>query len=771
MKYSINDKVIAALQQAEQHNSSLMVRPEVILWPDPERQWESVIPALRKRLPHLLAFGSYVPENKQGPAIWLKCMVARVLPEADWDSAAVPIIYLPGVSRIDLRNVGHAELGFQPLIEYQYTGSLFLQENGKEWTIQAFIENSGMGLGIRVASDKATKYALKQALPAIFEDPEVFYGKTSVNADFLNSQLFPDVLPSILKWLCKGDTFLKTLEASKKEAFVNLCVSQYDFEPDYKNVRAIAEKLGSQKNSWKQVWQLYANAPHKYPEIENLLRSAKPDDLGTGMFALPRESWPQVNEQEEESLYEGLTKASKQEKQKALSTLKELEKIHVLRRNWVWHELEKTPLADSLQFLLPMAAKACEPFASGSINELKDYYTSEGFTVDRNMRKALAAIKSVKDSTRVISLIQLFYRPWLESLATRFQKLVEAGPDIFTKQNFPEESEEVVVFVDALRYELAEEVSRLLVDQQYTVKLDAGWTAIPSLTPTAKPAVAPLASQVSQSSEISEFKPQTLNGKKLDSGAFKELLSTLGYTVASHADDMEPGKKYWIEVGKIDSQGHEEQSAMVRRIEELYEIVRETLEVAFIKGFKRIKVVTDHGWLLLPGGLPKTLLNAGLTETRWGRCALIKEGAPTGLLHLPWQWNPSVFIAYAPGISFFKANQEYAHGGISLQECLVPAMVIENPHAKISLAKISEVKWVNLKCTVLTTEAGDNAMVDIRTKYTDENTSVVESKNRSVENNKGVLMVSDEAEGKAAFVVLTDDSGKILDKKLTTIGG
>ena len=34
--------------------------------------------------------------------------------------------------------------------------------------------------------------------------------------------------------------------------------------------------------------------------IEELLRFAKPDDLGSGMFALPTESWPQVNEQKEE---------------------------------------------------------------------------------------------------------------------------------------------------------------------------------------------------------------------------------------------------------------------------------------------------------------------------------------------------------------------------------------------------------------------------------------------------------------------------------------
>jgi len=771
MKQSLFDKVIQSLQQAESHNSSLMVKPEVILWPDPENQWESVITVLQKRLPQLLIYGEYDPDKKQGPAIWLKCMISGILPGVDWNQDAVPIIYLPKVAKADLRNVENAVFNFQPLLEYQYTGTIFLQENGREWSISAFVENTNDGLGLRIAKDGATKYALKQTLPVIFEDPEVLYGKTIIDADFLNSQLFPDIVPSILKWMCKGDTYLRTLEPDKSEVFSNLCISRYDFEPDYKNIKAITEKLGSQKNAWKQVWQLFVTAPHKYPEIENLLRSAKPDDLGTGIFALPRESWPQINEQEEELLAQGLAKASKQEKQKALSQLKELEKAHGARRNWVWYELGKSPLADSLQYLLKMAVKASETFPSASIKDLKDYYTTVGFSVDQDMRKALAAAKSVKDKSLVTSLIQLFYSPWLETLATKFQKMVESDPSIFTKQKSSETTETAVLFVDAFRFELAEEFSRLLTDNQYKVKIESGWTAIPSLTPTAKPQVSPISHLVSENSEISEFKPQTNSGKKLDSAAFKEALLTLGYEFVSHADDIEPGKRYWIEVGKIDSQGHEEQSTMVKRIGELFETVRETIDVAFMKGIKLLKIVTDHGWLLLPGGLPKTPLNAGLTETRWGRCALIKEGVPTDLLHLPWQWNPSIFIAYAPGISFFKANQEYAHGGISLQECLVPTLIIENPQMKISAAKISEVKWVNLKCTILTKETTNDFTVDIRTKYNDENTSVVESKKKYIEENKGVLMVSDEAEGKAAFVVLLDETGRIIDKKLTTIGG
>ena len=72
------------------------------------------------------------------------------------------------------------------------------------------------------------------------------------------------------------------MDAGKQEVFINLCKSQYEFEPDHKNIKAIAEKLGAQKNSWKYVWQLYATAPHKYLRIEELLRLAKPADLGSG---------------------------------------------------------------------------------------------------------------------------------------------------------------------------------------------------------------------------------------------------------------------------------------------------------------------------------------------------------------------------------------------------------------------------------------------------------------------------------------------------------
>ncbi len=771
MSSSIFDKVIQALKQAESHNSNVMVKPEVILWPDPEYQWIEVISVLQEELPHLLIYGKYDQVKKQGPAIWLKCMIAKVLPEANWEPETVPIIYLPGVAKSDLRNVENAVFNFQPLLEYQYTGTLFIQENGREWSILAFVENPTNGLGIKVSHDNATKDALKKTLPTIFQDPGVLINKAIIDADYLNNQLFPDIIPTILKWMCKGDAILKSMDAGKREVFSNLCKSQYEFEPDHKNIKAIAEKLGSQKNSWKYVWQLYATAPHKYPEIEDLLRLAKPADLGIGVFALPDESWPQVNEQQEEALAQALVKAAIQEASKALAALQTLEKEHGKRRNWIWYELGKAPLVDALHYLVQMAAKTSESFSSGTIEALQKYYIQSGFTVDQFMRKALVAVKSEKDKLIIKSIIQLFYQPWLENITNRFQKLVEADPNIFTSQTAKSETETYVLFVDAFRYELAEEFKRRLEKQYLKVTLETDWSAIPSLTPTAKPNVSPIATSVSVQSNITDFRPQLQNGKDLLTQVFRDELKAKDYKLVTQAKDIQSDGRYWQEIGDIDTKGHEEQADMVKRIEELFDQIQEALDVAFEKGIKRIKIVTDHGWLLLPGGLPKTQLNAGLTETRWGRCALIKEGATTDLLHLPWRWNPSIFIAYAPGINFFKANEEYAHGGISLHECLVPTMIVENPMVRNIEAEVKMVKWVNLKCTIQTTNLPDGYSIDIRTKYNDAKTSIVLSKNKTLQSNTVTLMVDDSAEHQAATIVLLDPTERILDKKPTTVGG
>ena len=49
-------------------------------------------------------------------------------------------------------------------------------------------------------------------------------------------------------------------------------------------------------------------------------------------------------------------------------------------------------------------------------------------------------------------------------------------------------------------------------------------------------------------------------------------------------------------------------------------------------GWTSVRIVTDHGWLYLPEGLPKVDLPKHLTLSRWARCAVI---AGTARRHRP----------------------------------------------------------------------------------------------------------------------------------------
>jgi hypothetical protein len=335
-----------------------------------------------------------------------------------------------------------------------------------------------------------------------------------------------------------------------------------------------------------------------------------------------------------------------------------------------------------------------------------------------------------------------------------------------------EPGSDFILFVDAFRWELAKDYSTLLVKNSYEYTLKYSWAALPTLTPTAKPACSPLADLVSLKSSFKEFRPQLHNGRDLLTAIFRDTLKEKGFEYVANNTDIQSGKRIWMEIGDIDTKGHEEQSGMVRRIEELFNQIHEVVDIAFSQGYPNIKIVTDHGWLLLPGGLPKKDLPRDLAETRWGRCALIKEGAQTDLLHLPWHWNQSVFIAYAPGISFFKNNEEYAHGGISLQECLVPLMTIKNPQKTQKSSKISTFKWVNLNCKIELDNTPDGYLLDIRTKFTDAFSSIVLSapERKIIKNGKCSLMVDDSSEGKAIWIVLMNPDEIIIDKQMASVG-
>lgn len=121
-----------ALRKTAVFNPESVVAPTCILWPDHARLWEPVIDRLQAEMPELLVLGDYAPDKRRGPAIWLRCAIAGTLDDLAIEPDSTPILYLPGVSRQDLRAVSDCPDALKPLAELQYRGTVWTQENHKD---------------------------------------------------------------------------------------------------------------------------------------------------------------------------------------------------------------------------------------------------------------------------------------------------------------------------------------------------------------------------------------------------------------------------------------------------------------------------------------------------------------------------------------------------------------------------------------------------------------------------------------------------------------
>jgi hypothetical protein len=185
-------------------------------------------------------------------------------------------------------------------------------------------------------------------------------------------------------------------------------------------------------------------------------------------------------------------------------------------------------------------------------------------------------------------------------------------------------------------------------------------------------------------------------------------------------------------------------------------------------------LVTDHGWLWMPGGLPKLDLPGHLTESRWPRCAVAAPGAQHGFPEVPWFWGGGHAVVLAPGVGSFKAGVEYAHGGLSVQEALIPVLTVAAPEGASKPVAILSADWKGLRLRVTLQGATAGTLLDIRTKAADAGTSVFPAgeplKAPGADGKVSLAVEADDLEGTSAVLVVLRD-GQVVAKHPVTIGG
>lgn len=305
--------------------------------------------------------------------------------------------------------------------------------------------------------------------------------------------------------------------------------------------------------------------------------------------------------------------------------------------------------------------------------------------------------------------------------------------------------------------------------------VDVGWafTAVPSVTPTAKPAVSPVAPLLGPGPD---FTPTVrTGGAKVTIDVLRRVLEEADYAILREEEIGTPGPTAaaWSEYGHFDSIGHAEQSRLAGRIAGEVDALAERIAALLDAGWQSVRIVTDHGWLLLPGGLPKAELPLASTESRKGRCARLKPAAdPGGHQTLPWRWDTGVRIVFAPGIACYEAGKEYEHGGLSPQECVVPVLTVTGTGGPTATVTITAARWTNQRCRIAVTGAPSGATLDLRTRAADPATSIAVAARPVAANGPTSLVVENEdLAGTAAFIVVLDSVGRVLTQQMTIVGG
>ncbi|HEB80136.1 MAG TPA: hypothetical protein ENI79_06665 [Rhodospirillales bacterium] len=285
--------------------------------------------------------------------------------------------------------------------------------------------------------------------------------------------------------------------------------------------------------------------------------------------------------------------------------------------------------------------------------------------------------------------------------------------------------------------------------------------------------MSPVATDIKGLSLGEDFLPVTVDAEKpLTTDRFRKLLSAAGYPYVGADETGDPSGRAWTESGALDKLGHSLQGKLAGRVDDQVDLLLERIESLLDAGWREIRVVTDHGWLWLPGGLPKVDLPKYLTESRWPRCAAIKGGSKVEVPTVRWHWNEHERVAIAPGIACFGAGNEYAHGGLSLQESLVPVIrVTAGTGTTKTAVKVVVVTWAGLRCRVQIDSTQSGLSIDLRTKVNDPGSSVSKVRAVDAEGAASLLVADDELEGTPAAVIVLDASGHVIVKQPTIIGG
>ena len=310
------------------------------------------------------------------------------------------------------------------------------------------------------------------------------------------------------------------------------------------------------------------------------------------------------------------------------------------------------------------------------------------------------------------------YRDFLDAVNRRLVGVVRREgwrpePPTFWLRVRSERQRTALFFVDALRYDLAQRVAESL-GADFSVKVEAIRGILPSITELGMAALLP---EADQGLEVT-WEPDRIR------------VRVAGHEVGSRSErrawlERHLGRKGRIldldEVAGAELANVERLAVFSRELDqygtfavdlyplgllELVDRIARAIRLLLDRGFQRFLLVADHGFLYVPPGIEPERISPGTARVVKSRFAV---GA-----HLSGCWmvagkelglqSPDV-LTFPEGLAVFSlpgAPSRFLHGGLSLQESLVPLLTLHaTPPARRVEVLLGELDQITSRVAVI----------------------------------------------------------------------
>ncbi len=323
------------------------------------------------------------------------------------------------------------------------------------------------------------------------------------------------------------------------------------------------------------------------------------------------------------------------------------------------------------------------------------------FLREANRHPSLAPLRSVAAEG---------YVAYLEATAHRWTQDLEAGspwdvgipsirdvaPAIWKADKGPR----ATLVIDAVRWDIAKAIEARIGP---TCRVEPALATIPSTTPFGMTAVLPLggspAAIPGTSGVALMFDGHEVSAREGRKAFLRSWFQTQSRTVEFiELDDVIQGapipKADHIVVFNyaLDQTGHAAATSANLPAEVEEHVARLALAVQQLHRAKirRVDMVTDHGFLYVKpdhiDSLGRPKVAAANVWNRGPRYALLKPDAPApDVVRIEAPMVPGIFVGLPRGVRTFDKAQVYLHGGVSLQECVIPHLISEAADVPVAL--------------------------------------------------------------------------------------